>query len=324
MLYQVLSGLLSDNAIIAIGVAFCLIATYLLLRFPPKFLPRDHGRAFAVNGELSKGKLRGVGLIIVAVFLVAIVLFFPFSFEYYIYGAIIFLMMLSGYLDDAAKNPWSDYKKGAIDLLLSIMMVVTFLMYNASGIVLLTTWVPIPRVLYAILGVVLIWVSVNVTNCSDGVDGLCGSVSVVAFIAYFLIFGKASFFEDRAGCLFFAAALLAYLRFNWHPSTMLMGDAGSRAIGIYLALIAMKSLHPFSFLLIGLVFIIDGGLGLAKVFIMRFLKIPFLKNIRCPIHDHLRKNKGWKDVPVVLFMIGSQIVMCVIMGVIMYVARKNM
>ncbi|MCR5339017.1 MAG: phospho-N-acetylmuramoyl-pentapeptide-transferase [Lachnospiraceae bacterium] len=324
MLYQVLSGLMSDNAIIAIGVILSLIATYLLLRFPPKFLPRDHGRAFAVNGELSKGKLRGVGLIIVVVFLVALVLFFPFSFEYYIYGAIIFLMMLSGYLDDASKNPWSDYKKGAIDLLLSIMMVVTFLMYNTSGATLFTTWIPIHPVLYAVLGIVLIWISVNVTNCSDGVDGLCGSVSVVAFIAYFLIFGKGMYFEDRAGSLFFAAALIAYLRFNWHPSTMLMGDAGSRAIGIYLALLAMKSMHPFSFLLIGLVFIIDGGLGLVKVFIMRFLKIPFLKNIRCPIHDHLRKNKGWKDVPVVLFMIGSEIVMCVIMGVLLYVVRKGM
>ena len=180
---------MSDTAIIAIGVAFCLISTYLLLQFPPKFLPRDHGRAFAVNGELSKGKLRGVGLIIVVVFLVAIVLFFPFSFEYYIYGAIIFLMMLSGYLDDAAKNPWSDYKKGAIDLLLSVMMVVTFLMYNTSGATVLTTWIPLHPVLYAILGIALIWVSVNVTNCSDGVDGLCGSVSVVAFVAYFLIFG---------------------------------------------------------------------------------------------------------------------------------------
>ncbi|MBR6315755.1 MAG: phospho-N-acetylmuramoyl-pentapeptide-transferase [Lachnospiraceae bacterium] len=324
MLYQLLSDLMSNNVIIAIGAAFSLIATYLLLRFPPKFLPRDHGRAFAVNGELSKGKLRGVGLIIVAVFLAALILFFPISIEYYIYGAIIFLMMLSGYLDDASKNPWSDYKKGAIDLLLSIMMVVTFLMYNDSYVVVLKTQIPIHPVIYGILGIILIWVSVNVTNCSDGVDGLCGSVSVVAFIAYFLIFGKGMFFSDRAGAVFFAASLLAYLRFNWHPSTMLMGDAGSRAIGIYLALLAMKSMHPFSFLLIGLVFILDGGLGLVKVFIMRFLKIPFLKNIRCPIHDHLRKNKGWKDVPVVLFMIGSEIVMCVIMGVLMYVVHRAM
>ena len=40
----------------------------------------------------------------------------PMDKEYIIYCILLFAMMLSGYLDDAAKTPWSDYKKGAIDL----------------------------------------------------------------------------------------------------------------------------------------------------------------------------------------------------------------
>ncbi len=319
MLYDLLNGYIPAAGILTIAVALCLVATYLFLRFPPAFLPKDQGRAFAVNGALSKGKTRGVGLIMVLVFLITGLLLLPFSKEYTIYSALLFLMMLSGYLDDASKNPWSDYKKGAIDLIISVLAVVNFLMQNDSAVSLFGTRFVLHPVLYGILGIVLIWVSVNVTNCSDGVDGLCGSVSVVALIAYGLIF------KDRMGtgymtcALMFAAAILAYLRFNWSPSTMLMGDAGSRAIGFWLAILAMKSGHPFSFLLIGLVFILDGGLGLVKVFIMRFLKIPFLKNIRFPLHDQLRKNMGWKDVPVVLLMIGCQIALSLITALLVWI-----
>ncbi|MBO4338043.1 MAG: phospho-N-acetylmuramoyl-pentapeptide-transferase [Lachnospiraceae bacterium] len=317
MLSMFLGTAIPEGVLVLASVIFCLTLSFLILKNPPDFLPRDHGRAFAVNGELSKGKLRGVGLIMISVFLLSVLLFLPVSIELLIYSVIIFLMMLSGYLDDAAKNPWSDYKKGAIDLVLSILMVVTFLCNNSTEIIFFDRSVYIHPVLYGILGVILIWVSVNVTNCSDGVDGLCGGVTVVMLIAYAIIFRNNMDITYKGSCFVFAVAILAYLRYNWHPSTMLMGDAGSRAIGIFLALIAMKSGHPYSFLLMGLVFILDGGTGLVKVFVMRFLKIPFLKNIRCPLHDQMRKNMGWKDVPVVLFMIGAQTFLCIVEGLLL-------
>lgn len=77
--------------------------------------------------------------------------------------------------------------------------------------------------------------------------------------------------------LLFAATLLAYLCFNSKPSTMLMGDAGSRALGFFIAVLAMKSGHPLIYILLALVLIIDGGLGLVKIFLLRFLKIHVLK-----------------------------------------------
>ena len=52
---------------------------------------------------------------------------------------------------------------------------------------------------------------------------------------------------------------------------------------------------------------------------MRFLKIPFLKNIRFPLHDQLRKNMGWKDVPVVLLMIGCQIALSLITALLVWI-----
>ena len=80
---------------------------------------------------------------------------------------------------------------------------------------------------------------------------------------------------------------------------MLMGDAGSRALGFYLAVVAMKTGHPVIFLLLAAVLIVDGGIGLVKVFLLRFFKIAILKNTRTPLHDHARKGKEWSDTQVV-------------------------
>ena len=100
--------------------------------------------------------------------------------------------------------------------------------------------------------------------------------------------------------LIFAAALAAYLLFNASPSIILMGDAGSRAIGVFFAICAMKTGAPLLFIPLCLIFIIDGGLGLIKLALLRFLKIKILVNTRTPIHDHMRKNKLWSDTQTVL------------------------
>ncbi|MBO7401864.1 MAG: phospho-N-acetylmuramoyl-pentapeptide-transferase, partial [Lachnospiraceae bacterium] len=47
------------------------------------------------------------------------------------------------------------------------------------------------------------------------------------------------------------------------------------------------------------VFILDGGLGIIKVSLLRFLKISIMKNIRTPLHDHFRQNKDWSDTQTV-------------------------
>ena len=297
-MYGILNDFMTTNQIGMLGILVTFLITFLALRFPLPFLPRDQGRAFAVNGALSRGKTRGVGLLFVICFLIGVVLFVPVDTEMIVYGILLVCMMLSGYLDDASDKPWNEYKKGLIDLVISIVTVVTFLNYNSSTIYFGSMEVEIPKIIYGILGIILIWVSVNVTNCSDGVDGLCASLCIVVLVAFNVIFPE-TLGKYAVADFLFAAVLLAYLYFNSSPSSMLMGDAGSRALGFYIAIIAMKSQHPFIYLLVAAVLIIDGGLGLIKVFLLRFLKIAILKNTRTPIHDHMRKNKGWSDTQVV-------------------------
>lgn len=297
-MYQFLLNYISSGQVAVLGVLFGFLLTFLCLRFPFSFLPKDQGRLYAVDGAKSKGKIRGVGLVLTVTFIISTLLFLPFDREYIVYCILLFAMMLSGYLDDAAKNPWSDYKKGAIDLVLSILTMWNFLNYNGTTIRLFSNNIEIPVPVYFILGVVLIWVSINVTNCSDGVDGLCASLCCVVFTSFSILFSRqlGSYGET---CLVLVAILLAYLCFNSKPSSMLMGDAGSRALGFYLAVIAMKSGHPFIFLILAAVIIVDGGIGLVKIFLLRFFKISILKHTRTPLHDHARKGKGWSDTQVV-------------------------
>ena len=116
----------------------------------------------------------------------------------------------------------------------------------------------------------------------------------------------------------FIGALLAYLWLNAKPSSLLMGDAGSRAMGFFIAMLSLKCGHPFAFLLAAIVFIVDGSLGILKISLKRFLHISILKNTRTPLHDHARKNKGWSDEQVVARWL---IMQCVASALLLLIVR---
>ena len=294
-----LYSLLSDKAVYSpIMFLASFFAAFLAIKFFMKLLPKDHGREFAVNGALSQGKPRGAGLIMITSFVLCSAIFVPFSAETAINMVLIYAAMLTGFFDDAAKMPWGELKKGLLDLAITIGITVNFLVHNSTDIFIFGSKVHIPVVIYAILCMVLIWTSINVTNCCDGVDGMCAALSV-STILLFVLHGLPSDVRVQADIMI--VTLLAYLWFNCSPSMILMGDAGSRAIGVFLAIIALKSKDPFLFIVFASMIIIDGGLGLLKLSFRRFLKMTnFMENIRTPIHDHWRKNLNVGDTQVVI------------------------
>ena len=89
--------------------------------------------------------------------------------------------------------------------------------------------------------------------------------------------------------------LVAYLLFNFFPSKVLMGDAGSRAIGFFIAFYAIYLKIPFAYLIVGLPFLADGGISILKITVGRLTKkkIILFKNIRTPLHEELKKNRGY-------------------------------
>ena len=158
--------------------------------------------------------------------------------------------------------------------------------------------IDLPWPVYIIFAAFVIVGTVNSVNLTDGVDGLSASLAVVTIGTYLIAYHEELADYSTAGVVFMGA-LLAYLWSNAKPSTLLMGDAGSRAMGFFIAILSLKCGHPFAFLLAAIVFIVDGSLGILKISLKRFLHISILKNTRTPLHDHVRKNKGWSDEQVV-------------------------
>jgi glycosyl transferase, family 4, conserved region len=302
MFYNLLAKTNNTTLVLLVPMLCSFLIAFFSLKFFKRILPKDQGRAFAVNGALSEGKPRGAGIIFVTSFTLCTALFYPLDIENIIYLVLVYAAMLSGYFDDAAETPWGNLKKGLIDLVISLGIAFTYYFYNGSQVKLYITdsTFTIPTPLFIILAGVLVWTAINVTNCTDGVDGLCGSLVMTVLLPLAFMVTKSGAADMLLPMIMFVT-LAAYLWFNCSPSQMLMGDAGSRALGVFLAVMFLKTAAPFAFIPMAIVIILDGGLGLLKLSFRRFLKIKnFMEGIRTPLHDHARKNKGWSDTQVVI------------------------
>ena len=290
------------------------ITLALLLVFRNR-MPCDQGRAYAVNGELSRGKIRGVGIHFVLGYAIATLLFVPLSWELSVLLLLMIASMVTGFLDDAGSVPWSGLKKGLLDLAISLgagfaawqfygntIRIARLAGFSDAGSDPITITVPWP--IFVLLAAALVWGSINVVNCTDGVDGLCATLSITALTAFALLAiarGTAdTILTQRPICVGMIACLIPYLWFNASPSSMLMGDAGSRALGLLFAMLALRSTYVLFYFAFCIIFMLDGGLGLLKLALLRSVKIHILKNTRTPLHDHARKNLQWSDTQTVL------------------------
>lgn len=277
--------------------------TLICVKLFERFLPHDRGRGLAHEGDKSKGKFTSLGIIFIPCFVLSINVFFKMSLEYRAYSIAILLEMLLGFLDDNSKKAWGELKKGLFDLAIAVIVAGVFVFSNDNRIVigLLRSTVYIPKIILFLLSVLLVLVSINVFNITDGVDGLSSSLMLTSLLSFTfagLILG--SFYSIAPFSIGLIAALMVYLLFNSSPSTHLMGDAGSRAVGLTLAVIALSSKSPILFIPFALVIIIDGGSSLIKLSVRRYLKIKnFMQNTRTPIHDHVRKHLLWSDAKTV-------------------------
>ncbi|MDD6492164.1 MAG: phospho-N-acetylmuramoyl-pentapeptide-transferase [Firmicutes bacterium] len=312
MIYNLWNG--NQALVAALGLLAAFAGTCLFTAKCSRFLPKDAGREFAHDGKLSAGKPRGAGIIFIFTFVAAALLFAPVNIEMMIYLILIVAEMLTGYMDDASEHPWGEYRKGLLDLIVAVILAVTYLSFNSSTIEIATLGVSltIPPVLFGLLTVILVWGSINVTNCTDGVDGLSGTLAIITLGTFYIIdMIKGNQNNFTPSILLFIMCLLGYLWYNATPSRLLMGDAGSRAMGIFISIAALKSGSPLLYLPVAIVFILDGGLGLLKVALIRGFKIHILKNVRTPLHDHVRKVMGWSNTQTVFRFAIIQIVISV-------------
>ncbi len=80
----------------------------------------------------------------------------------------------------------------------------------------------------------------NAFNLIDGLDGLLGSVAITALLGC----AGVAILGDRLGsstlALALAGSLLGFLRWNWHPARIFLGDSGSLLVGFTVAALSLK------------------------------------------------------------------------------------
>lgn len=312
----------------SIGIPFAFIATLLLLIFKPfanKLLGKDRGRLYAVGSEVNKGKYTGVGIYFIAAFFLTSMICCNTGIGFSILMLLLVSSSLFGFLDDRSISPWKEWIKGVIDILISLTAAFIAPFVFSGRVLTFAHDIEIPFFIFIPLAFALFVVSINATNATDGVDGLSGTLTILTTITLTIVAyirGTADSSSVLAGLLMIAV-LVPYLFFNIYPSKVLMGDAGSRGIGFFIALYAMMLHIPFAYLIVGLPFMLDGGLSILKITIGRLThkKVIILKNIVTPIHDHLKKQKGLSVPKTYLVICGAALLIDIVYIVVNIVIK---
>ncbi|MBR4178286.1 MAG: phospho-N-acetylmuramoyl-pentapeptide-transferase [Bacilli bacterium] len=175
----------------------------------------------------------------------------------------------------------------------------TYLTITSLGIHVNLAW------FYGIFILFLLVGSSNAVNLTDGLDGLAGGLSLIAFLSFGILSWGSTWIighqEIAIFCFILVGSLLGFLVFNTHPAKVFMGDTGSLALGAALAAIAILTKHELSLAVIGGVFVIETLSSIIQLTaIKKFGKKIFLMT---PLHHHFEKL-GWEETDIVkMFLI---------------------
>ena len=154
-------------------------------------------------------------------------------------------------------------------------------------------------VVFWIIGFCVLYAFINAVNFTDGIDGLCSSVTLTtsaAFIAIAFMLGR--FFG--AGLL--ASALLGgcagFLMWNRNPAKVFMGDTGSMFLGGVVVALAYIVDCPLILIPVGIIYVIE---IMSDVIQIGYFKLTHGKRIfkMAPIHHHFEMS-GWKENKIVV------------------------
>lgn len=148
----------------------------------------------------------------------------------------------------------------------------------------------IPFVFVVVLG------TDNGVNFTDGLDGLCTSVTIlVATFLTIISIGENSGISPITGAV--VGSLLGFLLFNVYPAKVFMGDTGSLALGGFVASSAFMMQIPLFIPIIGLIYLVE---VLSVIMQVSYFKATHGKRIfrMAPIHHHFELG-GWSETRVV-------------------------
>ncbi len=147
------------------------------------------------------------------------------------------------------------------------------------------------------LSTVAIFGTTSGVNEIDGLDGLAGGTTLVAFVTYVILALSVGLEQVATVAAIIAGAIGAFLWFNVHPARFFMGDTGSLALGASLAVVALVSGWVLLLPIVGFVFVVELVSVVAQVLYFKLTKGRRILKMS-PLHHHLELS-GWAEVQVV-------------------------
>ncbi len=225
-----------------------------------------------------------------------------------------------GFLDDFTKIKYkrnlglTSLQKAMLQMAVSALFL--YAMYK-NGSMSADLYIPFFNVSFSLHPIVYIFFAmfvmvgcVNAVNLTDGVDGLCSSVTIPVM----LFFTAAAIATKRYDLALLPAALVgglvAYLFYNWHPAKVFMGDTGSLFLGGVVCALAFALDMPLVLILVGFVYICE---TLSVILQVSYFKLTHGKRLfkMSPIHHHFEMC-GWKEEKIVLSFTAVSAVMCLL------------
>ena len=152
-------------------------------------------------------------------------------------------------------------------------------------------------ILWWVFGIVIMYGAINAVNFTDGIDGLCTSVTLTFTIAMAAIAALRGLFGFTMLSAALGGACIGFLVWNRNPAKVFMGDTGSLFLGGMVIAFAYAIDCPFILILTGLIYVIEGASDVIQI---GYFKITHGKRIfkMAPIHHHFELS-GWGEKKIV-------------------------
>ena len=229
---------------------------------------------------------------------------------------------LIGFLDDYLSIKQNQNKgltqiqKLLLQFIVALIFYILYRKYTSANSVLEITLLHIKWNLgwfYGVFILLLLVGSSNAVNLTDGLDGLAGGLSAIAFVAFGLISWGSYWIEGYHDmvifCFILVGAIMGFLVYNTNPAKVFMGDTGSLTLGATLATIAILTNHELSLAVIGGVFVIETLTVMIQIVsVVLFKKKVFLMT---PIHHHFERL-GWRENSIVKVFWIAGFILCLL------------
>ena len=162
---------------------------------------------------------------------------------------------------------------------------------------------------YILVGLAILYL-VNAVNLTDGIDGLCATVTFVVG-SFFAVaaFRLGSLSEVIVSALIIGATL-GFLIYNAYPAKVFMGDTGSLFLGGLVVAMAFVIDNPLILVLVGIIYVCE---SMSDILQVGYFKLTHGKRLfkMAPIHHHFERC-GWSENKIVFVFSAVTAVFCLI------------